>query len=316
MAVLEELPGVEITVQVAGRDATEYDHPDAREQQLDGAANVPTSNKFIECVDGSEFTITAKVRDTYKWGYKNHVLSLRFSADGKWLESPLMSQSDNYGGRLHIRVVEGHKAYCHQTKRWLLQRCKFSAISTVDDSKKERVEKDIKAAKDVGLIRCRIYRCIRLGASDFQPSIEKGTKSELAEKALKGKAISHGISFSSENTVAPSYSHAEDLTEDNGPIAIFQFHYRSRDALKREMVIPRTPSPGPAPDPEIARMSREELERLAEERLNQLRGIKEERKPVIKREIGDVVDLTDNSRRPKTRRRLNEPEEAIDLTED
>ncbi|KAF3059908.1 hypothetical protein GL218_04942 [Daldinia childiae] len=87
------------------------------------------------------------------------------------------------------------------------------------------------------------------------------------------------------------------------------------------MVIPRSPSPSPGPKREVARMSRAELERLAGERLVQLQGddnIKEERKPTLKREFKEVIDLSDKVKRPVklSRIALKIPEEVIDLTDD
>lgn len=129
MAVLDEVPGVEITVQVAGRDATEYDDPDAAQREPSEAAEVPTSIKYIECVGGAEFTITTRVQNTYGWGYMNHSLSSNVYVDGKSVNGHLISQSHLYNG-LNTRITKGNTAYDHTTGQWLLQRFKFSAIST------------------------------------------------------------------------------------------------------------------------------------------------------------------------------------------
>ncbi|KAI1252144.1 hypothetical protein MGN70_006717 [Eutypa lata] len=70
-------------------------------------------------------------------------------------------------------------------------------------------------------------------------------------------------------------------------------------------------------------MPRAELERLAQERLEQLRAkseVKQETRSVIKREAGEVYDLTQDtmSPRPKKLSRLasRTKAEVIDLTDD
>lgn len=94
-------------------------------------------------------------------------------------------------------------------------------------------------------------------------------------------------SFASAERVSPRrLVDFRNLPDDGGPIANFRFLYRSRgmslvghvgsllrcrhltDALKREMIIPRSPTP---PPPAFAALSAEDLRRLAMERFEQLR---------------------------------------------
>ncbi|KAI1101993.1 hypothetical protein F4804DRAFT_281533 [Jackrogersella minutella] len=314
MAVLQDVPGVEVTVEIAGRDAVEYDDPDAREQD----STKPTSSKYIECIDGAKFGIKMVVTEGYEWGYKNHSLSARSYVDGNFIISRVISRKRLIDGRC-VYTEKGNQSYCAQTRQWRLHECKFSAVTTIDDAKKDRVEKDLEISKNLGVIKVEFYRCINHGYKEtdyagYTKTSHKDAGYELSEKSLKGKAISHGTSFSEPKHMrAPAFVRTVNLDEDNGPIAVFQFHYRSRDALKREMIIPRSPSPA---DPDIACMSRAELERLAEERLNQLRqdgSVKEERKPIVKRERGQTIDLSNENTRPAKSRR---PVEIIDLTDD
>ncbi|KAI0138517.1 hypothetical protein F4776DRAFT_56427 [Hypoxylon sp. NC0597] len=323
MAIIEDVPGISFSIQVAGRDAVEYDDPNATDQESAGTANCPTSTRYIECIDGAEFGIKGQVTGDYDWGYRNHCLNSRVRVDGEQLIGWVLKEEDLVRG-LGRKTLEGRKAFCPRTNRWVLQRCQFSAISTVDDSKKDRVERDTKVAKDLGLIEIQVFRCIHLGNTPIRhrPSLRGTRELELAEKSLKGRAMSHGTSFSrTEHIRTPVHCSTRDLDEDHGPIAVFRFYYRSRDALKREMVIPRTPSLSPGPKQEIANMSRAELERLAQERLNQLRGVgnvKQERKPVVKRERNEIIVLDDGNARPAkvSRRSLKQEEGVIDLTDD
>lgn len=59
------------------------------------------------------------------------------------------------------------------------------------------------------------------------------------------------------------------------PFAMVRFKYRSKDALKQELIIPRTPSPEPSPCPEtktVDDLSPQEIRRLAQERLSELQA--------------------------------------------
>ncbi|KAI0122596.1 hypothetical protein F4814DRAFT_214546 [Daldinia grandis] len=322
MAILDEVPGIAVTMQVAGSDATEYEDPNASEQDTTDAV-CPTSTMYIECIDGAEFSITTQIASDYPWGGQVDALLFSFRVDGNRIWGPVMKKKDIVNG-IAMKTRKGEKVYYTQTKEWMLQKFQFSAIDVVDDAKKDRIKDDIKIAKHLGLIEVRVHPCIYLGHTTtpaHRKPITSG-KLEVAEKSLKGKAISHGTSFSSKERIsAPNGCIIWYADKDRKPIAVFRFHYRSRDALKREMVIPRSPSPSPGPKREVARMSRAELERLAGERLAQLQGddnVKEERKPTFKREFKEVVDLSDETERPakSSRVALEIPEEVIDLTDD
>ncbi|KAI1483800.1 hypothetical protein F4774DRAFT_104262 [Daldinia eschscholtzii] len=342
MAVLEDVPGIEVVVQVAGRDAIEYEDPNASERETRDAT-CPTSTKYIECIDGAEFSIRTTITNAYQWGHNKNGVDLRLRVDGNAIYGSVLMARDMINGVV-TKIKKGQKSYCTRINKWVLQRFKFSAVDVVDDSKKDRIEDDIKIAKHLGLIEVRIFRCIPLGsrpAAMMRPTFKQGDKLELAEKSLKGKAISHGTSLSSRECV-PAPRPCKVMYPDglNNPIAVFQFHYRSRgmtdkyelnqngiymanfpDALKREMVIPRTPSPGPGLKREVTQMSRAELEQLARERLDQLKSIeniKEERKPAIKREFGGIIDLSEEVKQPIkfSRPVLMVPNEVIDLTDD
>ncbi|KAI1808702.1 hypothetical protein F4811DRAFT_569488 [Daldinia bambusicola] len=323
MALIRGIPGIEVVVQVAGSDAVEYEDPDASEQEETKDTTCPTSTKYVECTDGAEFSIKMIVSDTYQWGHKNTGVAMHLRLDGKSVSGNLLLQKDLVNGAA-TSIKKGESIYCTRTNQWSFRKFKFSAVDVVDDSNKNRVENDVKRARHLGLIQAEIFRCIVLGTyrSSECSAFKQSDKLELAEKSLKGKAISHGTSLSSGRHVpAPRNYKVTYIDGYRKPIAVFQFHYRSRDALRREMVIPRSPSPTPGPKREIARMSRAELERLARERLDQLQSeqsIKEERKPTIKKEFGRTIDLTEEIKRPirSSRSVLLVPNEVIDLTND
>ncbi|CAJ2505901.1 Uu.00g000310.m01.CDS01 [Anthostomella pinea] len=320
MAILEDVPGVEVTVQINGQNVTEYP-PNQEELEAMADADRPTACSYIECHDDTEFAIRIAASSDYNWGFRDHRLRLNTYIDGKYVHGKLFRQHSSQ----RSAAVKGRELYCQRSKQWLLHKFEFSAVSTVDDSSKERVKDDMKIAKHLGVIEVEVSRVIHLGrrARGSQHSFTRKDKIEVTEKALKGKAISHGMSTSVgeivENPTLKS-SQVDDIPEDDGPIGVFRFHYRSRDALKREMIIPRSLSPSPDPPslPSIETMSQVEIQRLAQERLDQMRReneVKQERKPAMKREPDEFMDLTGNSlvqRSPKRRRQA----EFVDLTDD
>ncbi|KAF7521556.1 hypothetical protein G7054_g12413 [Neopestalotiopsis clavispora] len=309
----EDVPGLEVAVQINGADVKEYDAPDAGDEDRD----IPTVTKYIECIDNAFFEIRMKIDHHYDWrhGKGSHCLSCQGHVDGHWVSGKIVSEATTASIRGRDTVDNAGVAVLHKLQ--------FASIRTVDDAKKERVEKDMKTAKDMGLIEVKFLRGTQHGTIAFSKQHRQPDKFEFAEKALKGKAISHGTTFrATERSRLPRYVDFRELPEDGGqPIAIFRFMYRSRDALKREMVIPRSPTPSP---PRFNALSDAELRRLARERFNQLQDtpVKNENNRPIKRELGALYDLTGSVPQKKQRKgkmtRLESGRrvEVIDLSDD
>ncbi|KAI1496181.1 hypothetical protein F5X99DRAFT_401202 [Biscogniauxia marginata] len=326
MAIVEDVPGVEVTILVRGQPSREYEDGDSSEAQDQAGAACPVACKYIECADDTEFVVQTKITG-YKWGYRNHALSSETYVDGKRIRGVLIRSLKCEQYCPYTCTVQGEEKYDRATGRWSVHRFKFAAVDTVDEARKERVAEDIKIAKNLGVIEVKLLRVTEHGPTGYSQrasGINPGTgKFELTEKSLKGKAISHGTSYSkAESISAPRFVDTRTIPEDNGPIAIYRFLYRSREALKRELIIPRSP----APSPTLQGLTDAERDRLARERLEELKQakIKKERN-VIKREFGEVFDLTkDNDEvpleppRPTKVSRLSSGREVevVDLTDD
>ncbi|RYP44182.1 hypothetical protein DL768_009330 [Monosporascus sp. mg162] len=249
MAVLDDVPGIEVAVQINGRDVVEYDDPDA----------------------------------------SNHSSSKR------------------------TRHAEGFSKYDPETKNRYKYNCKFSPISTVDDTGPERVMEDSRVAKKLGLIEVEVHRSTHSGSREPGASSSVATPQSyvLAEKSLKGKAISHGVSYTLGRIIqAKSRPHVtfRNLEMDGGPIAVFRFH----PSVSRSHVLCMTQF-GEA----------EQLQQMEE--LTQWRQLiksdraGEESRPV-KRDIGDVHNPPQDQAptRPTKLSRLASGREAqvVDLTDD
>ncbi|KAL7624189.1 hypothetical protein AAE478_005747 [Parahypoxylon ruwenzoriense] len=322
MAVLDGFPGVQVTIRINGVDCVEYDDPDVPNPPSDRSM----SSKYIESLDDTEFAIYARVDDSYKWASRDHLLTFYPYVDGKSFYGETIWSS---GSRKDL-LIKSIDEPCGEDGSWFRRKLKFSAVKIVEDTTKKRVEADREVAKRLGVIEVDVFRCIDSGRSDWQPCSYRAKDSfELAEKSLKGKGISHG-------TVCNFFDFPV-LREDNDrPIATFRFYYRSKskrsylcsfleariayhnknntEALQQELIIPSAPFRSPMLDG----LSEEERDRLARERLDQMKAeksIKKDETPEKKRKYRKVVDLTsdDESDRSVT---LRASLEVIDLTED
>ncbi|RYP70640.1 hypothetical protein DL771_005353 [Monosporascus sp. 5C6A] len=88
----------------------------------------------------------------------------------------------------------------------------------------------------------------------------------------------------------------------------------NKEALKREMIIPRTPSQSPTIPDDFDSLSDAEKARLARERFQELQSIKKIKKeePVTKRGFSEVFDLTDDDLPSQPIKRTAE---VVDLTD-
>ncbi|KAI0451492.1 hypothetical protein F5B21DRAFT_486757 [Xylaria acuta] len=314
MAIHNDVPGVEVTVRCNERPLREIEDPNAHDDN--DAAACPLTTKYIECVDDTEFDVSIEASSDYQWGYRNHVLVADIYVDGTYIRGLITRSTEARFGRYFIK---GQHTFSSSTGLWSQRKFKFTAVKTIDDTQKERVERDLQVAKNLGTIEVKFYRKIEDGPGSYiGPSDTKLGAFELAEKSIKGEGVSHGTSYGGCETIkAPTFINARTIEEDNGPILIIRFIYRSRDALKRELIIPRSPSPT------LEDLTPAERDRLARERLEELRDIKvkrEERNHPIKREFGEVVDLTIDPPAPRATKRARFQDgrqvDLIDLTED
>ncbi|KAI3323737.1 hypothetical protein HD806DRAFT_72446 [Xylariaceae sp. AK1471] len=321
MAIHEDVPGLEVTVRCNERPLHELEDPDATDN--DDAAASPMACKYIECVDDAEFDVAITVTNDYEWGYRNHVLVATVYVDGKHIRGSVIRSPETQYGVPVTRLVKGQEVVATgYTNLWSLRKFRFATVKTIDDALKERVESDLKIAKSLGTIEIKFTRAIEYGPTSSRGASDvKSGNFELAEKSLKGKAVSHGTTYGICEAIAPPrWLDVRDILEDKGPIAIFKFMYRSRDALKRELIIPRSPSHSPA----LEGLTPAQRDRLARERLEELRNKKvkgEDRNSLIKREFGEVFDLTQDAPapapRPTKKSRVDGKEvDVIDLTDD
>lgn len=112
------------------------------------------------------------------------------------------------------------------------------------------MKSDAKSLDGIGEIMVSPFRTNEIDEIRIEPNsmLSKDTPSDVAEKSLKGKALSHGVEFGQQQIFTqPLLKVLINVDGADYPIAVFLFKYRSREALQSELIIPRSPSPEAAP---------------------------------------------------------------------
>jgi hypothetical protein len=109
---------------------------------------------------------------------------------------------------------------------------KLANMFTVDDADSTRVQQDIQTVAGLGEICVSVFRTLQRDPivpplADYRTA-QYTPVAEVSEKALKGKAISHGVAYGEQRIVTRYYKETVDVDGSNNPVAVFVFKYRSR----------------------------------------------------------------------------------------
>ncbi|ROT43266.1 hypothetical protein SODALDRAFT_34841 [Sodiomyces alkalinus F11] len=315
MAIIEAIPGLEVSVDVNGERAQEYDDADGLEEDVSTRRARYRRFVYIESKSDALFSVKLRLPNTIRLSTPSNALAYKIYVDGA--NKAYYTHFLN-GGLDRPHVIDGAHDMDPATGQVLLKKFKFAPVTTVDDADAARVRNDVQAAKNLGAIQVRFYRVnAETTPHDIRVhvSVPDGS-SELAEKALKGRAISHKASHVNGGYVRPPK--AVNITKqiDKEPLAVFNFKYRSREALRSELVIPRSLSPNPVErtSPDRIRGAGDVQETLAS---REPAIVKREQKPRIKREVDEVRDFTAiRSERQWKYVKLENGTRAVDLTDD
>ncbi|KAJ8109122.1 hypothetical protein OPT61_g7689 [Boeremia exigua] len=146
----------------------------------------------------------------------------------------------------------------------------------------------------------------------------------VPEKALKGRSVTHSVQLGPlEPRSGVKWWDFDFVDPQELPFAVFNFKYRSLDALKTLGKIPRTPSPPPLEDRPVEDLTPTELAELVTRyRANaaRIQQVKQERAVGVKRERDSACDSVGEDEvsiveeRPRKRRNLpGEGDEVITL---
>ncbi|WYZ43695.1 hypothetical protein EsH8_VII_000131 [Colletotrichum jinshuiense] len=249
MAVIDGLPGVEFTVRINGSEeaCTEYDDPDPPRSKVSSGSATHSVFKVIESQDDATFAIHLVVQNRKRWIKKTKGLAVIVYIDGHLVASKAYRHMHCDGKTLqcHFDGIETESANPGMTT---IKNFCFSPIKTVED-RPDRFVEDKKTAEHLGIIEITLSRVKVHGASQPRKWAHR-SQTELAEKALKGKNLSHGTTFSGEREIKKSECVSATNLDGNKRIARFFFRYKSKAALQIDGLIPREPSPLPTPPPD------------------------------------------------------------------
>ncbi|EXK96072.1 hypothetical protein FOQG_03241 [Fusarium oxysporum f. sp. raphani 54005] len=315
MAVLDEVPLVTARVRVAGELATEYDPLDNQESVINldkEGTKIPTRNCYIESKSGAEFAVEVTVSDKYRLPHSHDTLTAEVSIDGQVMESCYIRTPFSPG--MPSTIVISSAEFLAEKERVVARKFVFAPITkTSDHISTDRLNNDIKQAETLGTIRLLLTTGRFEGPCFKKPlSWHGGRDVELAEKALKGRAISHATLLA--ETDKKPYLNRSTIGHRRLLGEIF-FRYRSYQALQHEMIIPRTPSPklsatAGLDEDSLSHLSESDIRRLALERQHDTQA---------KDEVSQVKrEAAENPRTPRQWKfvRLEDGKEAIDLTDD
>lgn len=289
MAILPAVPGLEVTIQSFNEDLPEYDDDsDFTQSKFAHLPEGKRSQKFVECKTNAEFRIRLVLKHPYKMDCQS--LAFKANVDGHGIAQATCT--DAWFARCSGYYMELITARLDRISPTQLssRNLKFSSIKKVDDPDSHRVKKDAKALAGIGEIVVSVHRAVQRDSNvpavgNYNLSQHK-PPAEVAEKALKGKAISHGVSYGEQQIVTRTSKDTVDLDGPHNPIGVFVFKYRSREDLQSELIIPRSPSPDPVPSPLHARSSNG----------NNAAVSRDARLANLKKEIEKIKAEDDNSR--------------------
>lgn len=102
----------------------------------------------------------------------------------------------------------------------------------MDDADSGRVKEDVKAVAALGEISVSVFRTMQrdpiLPVLPNYATAQHTPPTEVAEKALKGKAISHAVAYGDKQIMHRRMKETIDVDGPNNPVGVFVFKYRSR----------------------------------------------------------------------------------------
>lgn len=133
MAVIDELKGVKVTVQVNGQEAVEYDDPDGLENDVNRKHATHRAFNYIESKDDTCFTVKYEVNHMHRWESPKSAFSLYLYVDGKRMDSVVCEASRFNSFDPFYKwstVVEGSRGSSRDPSYDRLSKFKFSQVTT------------------------------------------------------------------------------------------------------------------------------------------------------------------------------------------
>ena len=202
MAILESVPGVEVTIWCNGTEL--YEYPDT-EEAVDPTIEDKVVTKYVQSTADAEFSLKLVVTSSYKLGRND--LGFFISLDGESDEAGILCgpQDLDKEGEWELDV-RGWETVDRDDAKF--RRFKFGKllISTIYHLMKEHLanktvaednigymsKKAIMAMRKVGLIEVRVYMMGK-GSIVKHRTPKPQSREKVPEKVIKGHSISHSI---------------------------------------------------------------------------------------------------------------------------
>ncbi|KAI1271544.1 hypothetical protein F5Y07DRAFT_413507 [Xylaria sp. FL0933] len=231
MAVIQNLPGVEVTIYTDGSKAPEYDGVSEADKAFRFSN---TAMKYIECKDNDSFSIHIKVDQKYV--FKGHFLNFAAVIDGTWAKTERCSEEDvkemSWEQDISHRVAKNPNGH----RRYTTQQFAFSQITKVDTPTNSQHKPDMKKLEQLGTIEVNLYRSLEGDDKMLIPAADQPKNSIVLRELMDDQT--HMTKYThTQPTTRPKYLRRSIITEDKEHIGTFRFKYRSREFLSSEGII-------------------------------------------------------------------------------
>ncbi|KAK6087765.1 scytalone dehydratase [Seiridium cupressi] len=261
MAILDEVPGLEATIQVNGVDLEEYDNPHyetvsnmpeyASQLHIEPRLRTKHVIKYIETKSGDFFAIKFTRRPEFH--YVSHHIAWKVNIDNEpqsFLHEDLELKAK---GQPYTRIVDHTLWRRSREENWNRGCFQFADLGVAHGEHfLEKVEQDKEILKRLGVIKVSIFNMlsstkVRAGNTLVLGAIGSDREiGEMAEKSLVGSTISQ---LSNQQAVRVMGNDNEDdpnreinksrcIDFENRPFAVFEFRYRSTEGLIQEGISP------------------------------------------------------------------------------
>jgi hypothetical protein len=124
-----DFPGLEVTVQIAGSPAVEYED-DEEIEVAPGPVGVyqaaRTVSKYVEAVTGAEFSIKVSFSRTFKWD--SPVIEVSLTVDGTWIVGGLIFSQPDAEVCRELQGVHQPPAAGNRSHEWTLKKLQFAQL--------------------------------------------------------------------------------------------------------------------------------------------------------------------------------------------
>ncbi|KAK3356270.1 hypothetical protein B0H65DRAFT_454518 [Neurospora tetraspora] len=244
MAILTGYPGLEVTVEVDGQRAQEYDAPAdevearAKETNFYSIPQVPIQGsgspytiKYIESKPGKPFAFEIDSTNFFipSPDAKKHMVEYQCFLDG----TPTG----------YYRLVGGTKKRMRSYKSgnnnsgWKRHEFQFSTLEIVEGGDEKQVDR----TKEYGTLLVKLWHVIVLQRREPKRALQGPVPVQsVSEKALKGRSVDNKVHFTSE-PISGSWTEGKFgfVDPERRPFAIFEFRYRTMEGLMCEGIVPR-----------------------------------------------------------------------------